>query len=107
MRSKLLTVTICTAAVALVATQASAYEPQNNSVAKEKQQAEKEDLPLAARDRFQHQTEDLPDRGRMEKGRGLVLVTSKRFRRPTVDLLKLHRGAGRFDDLDAARECVE
>jgi len=42
MRSKLLTVTICTAAVALVATQASAYEPQNISVAKEKQQAEKE-----------------------------------------------------------------
>ena len=41
MRSKLLTVTICTAAVALAATQASAYEPQTNSVSKEKQQAEK------------------------------------------------------------------
>ena len=41
MRSKLLTVTICTAAVALAASQASAYEPQNNSAAKEKQQAEK------------------------------------------------------------------
>ena len=41
MRSKLLTVTMCTAAVALAATQASAFEPQNNSAAKEKQQAEK------------------------------------------------------------------
>ena len=41
MRSKLLTVTICTAAVGLAATQASAYEPQTNSVAKEKQQADK------------------------------------------------------------------
>ena len=37
MRSKLLTVTICTVAVALAATQASAYEPQFNSIAKEKQ----------------------------------------------------------------------
>jgi hypothetical protein len=41
MRSKLMTVTMCTAAVALAATQASAYEPKNNSAAKEKQQAEK------------------------------------------------------------------
>ena len=41
MRSKLLTVTICTAAVALTASQASAYESQINSAAKEKQQAEK------------------------------------------------------------------
>jgi hypothetical protein len=37
MRSKLLTVTICTVAVALSASQASAYEPQSNTVAKEKQ----------------------------------------------------------------------
>jgi hypothetical protein len=41
MRSKLLNAMICTAAVALAASRASAYEPQNNSVAKEKQQAEK------------------------------------------------------------------
>jgi hypothetical protein len=41
MRSKLLNAMICTAAVALAASQASAYEPQNNSAAKEKQQAEK------------------------------------------------------------------
>lgn len=37
MRSKLLTVTICTVAVALASTPASAYEPQSNTVAKEKQ----------------------------------------------------------------------
>ena len=41
MRTKLLSVTICTAAIALAASQASAYEPQTNSVAKEKQDAEK------------------------------------------------------------------
>ena len=41
MRSKLLSLTICTAAVALAASQASAYEPQTNSIAKERQQAEK------------------------------------------------------------------
>jgi hypothetical protein len=41
MRSKLLTVAMCTGAIALAATQASANEPQNNSAAKEKQQAEK------------------------------------------------------------------
>lgn len=41
MRTKLLSVTICTAAIALAASQASAYESQTNSVAKEKQDAEK------------------------------------------------------------------
>ena len=41
MRSKPLSVAICTAAIAFAASQASAYEPQTNSVAKEKQQAEK------------------------------------------------------------------
>lgn len=41
MRSKPLSVAICTAAIALAASQASAYEPQANSVSKEKQQAEK------------------------------------------------------------------
>jgi hypothetical protein len=41
MRSKPLSVAICTAAIALAASQASAYEPQTNSVSKEKQQSEK------------------------------------------------------------------
>ena len=38
---KLISVAICSAAVTLAASQASAYEPQKNSVAKEKQDAEK------------------------------------------------------------------
>ena len=41
MRSKLLNVAISSASIALAASQASAYEPQANSVSKEKQQAEK------------------------------------------------------------------
>lgn len=41
MRNKLLSIAISAAAVALAASQASAYEPQANSVAKEKPQAEK------------------------------------------------------------------
>jgi len=41
MRSKPLSFAICTAAIALAASSAPAYEPQTNSVSKERQQAEK------------------------------------------------------------------